>query len=250
MTALVILTGCSRFSRGPALDIDTATVSQVREVLYRNARNLQSFYGQGQVSIESPRQTFTGAITTQMLPPDSVHVKLEAMLGIDVGILFADQQDFILYSPLDKLCYVGSSRDSLRLQSFIGFNMEFQQLLQALSGTAVIPDLNDAKLSATETELIVTGWKEAFTYEFLIDPTLGVVTRVKITDIWDRVVRVEEYKRHQIINKIRVPQLIRISRPEQLESLTVFYKNIMINHDLEPKSFYIKLPDDILKLEL
>jgi len=250
MTAFVIYTGCAGFKKGPVIQADESNVEVIQYILHKNYLNLETLQAHGQISVFTPQQKFSGTIKTNILKPDSLFVKLEAVLGLDVGVLFADRKNFLFYSPMEKMCFTGSSRDSLKLDRFIGFNLTFQQLMQAVSGIVQLDELQDMTVHHQNDELFISGWIGDYTYRYWIDREWGTISKVEVVDIWDQVIRREEYSKFVKIGKVRLPKMIRYSQPLRKESLTVFYDYMDINRKLYPKDFYIKLPKDVFKFEL
>lgn len=200
--------------------------------------------------VESPRQAFSGQAVMRVNKPDSVYVRIEAILGLDVGVVFADRDNFLIFSPMENLAYAGSSEDTLRLKMFLGFDLTFDQMLHSLSGFALIDSLQNATIQASGNDLLIRGQQDDLYMEYTVDTQYGAVSQRIVRDAEGQILRVEEYKRFVTIDKVRVPQLIRFIRPNEKESLTLFYDTLQLNTNIPPKEFYINLPDDVLTVRL
>ena len=200
--------------------------------------------------VESPRQSFSGQAVVRVNKPDSVYVRVEAILGLDAGVIFADRDNFLIFSPMENLAYTGSSEDTLHLKMFLGFDLTFDQMLHSMSGFALIDSLRNATLSSNGNDLILKGQQNGLFYEYTVDTHFGAVSRVVVRDANLTILRVEEYKRFVTIDKVRVPQLVRLIRPNEKESLTIFYETLRLNSRIPPKEFYINMPPDVLTIRL
>lgn len=222
----------------------------IRAAIEQNNDELISLSGRAQVVVESPHQSFSGEAVVKMLKPDSLYVRIEALLGMDVGVLAADRRRFVIFAPTEKTAYFGGSTDTLRLAALLGFDMAFDQLMRVVSGTASIERLHQAAVRTDDDNLMVTGRARQMHYEYTVNSQFGAVTRLVLRDPNGAIVRVEEYKQFMRRGNVRLPRYIRLMRPAQKESLTLYYQQIAVNVPLQPSDFSVKLPTDVIKVRL
>ncbi len=249
MTALLLLTACGQW-RGVQIKPTETRIDVVREIVRQNWEQLETLHGFGRIIMESPRQSFSGRAVVNVKVPDSVYIKIEAILGLDVGVIFADKKSFLVFSPMEKLAYAGASEDTLNLKMYLGFDLTFPMLMHLISGVALLPDLDDAVMHNDGEQLEITGRKNGLSFEYSIDTKFGMVSKVIVRDDQGQVHLIEEYKRFVRVGSVRAPKMMRYIRPARKESLTLFYEQLDVNKPIPPKDFYIKLPKDILKIRL
>ena len=246
---LVYMSGCST-SKRPAINPTESRVLVVQEILQQNSQKLATLQGRGKLVVQSPRQSFSGSAIVNVKTPDSIYVRIEAILGLDVGLVFADPQRFLIYSPMENLAYVGGAGDTLLLKPLLGFDLTFQDMMQSLTGLATLKDMAAAKMKTKENELHIIGFVDSIFYDYTIDTQFGLISKVEMKDFQGDILRTEEYKRFKKIKNIRIPQMVRFIRPREKESLTIFYDQLSINQSIPKKKFHINVPEDVLKIRL
>lgn len=247
---ILSLFSCAPFVNRPLLSPQEKRLSVIREAIDKNHALVHSISGHGQVVIESPSQSFSGTAIVRVKNPDSVWVKIEAMLGVDIGIISADRKRFTLFSPMENLAYVGANEDTLRLEMFLGFDMAFDQLVQAMSGLAPIVPLDRATVSEKDEQILIVGNSGSLFYQYTIEPKYGLVSQLIVKNQNGKIIRIEEYKRFMRFGKAVVPRMMRFIRPEEKESVTMFYDELQVNKSLSAKDFYVKMPQGVLKVRL
>ncbi|MBN1465418.1 DUF4292 domain-containing protein [candidate division KSB1 bacterium] len=243
------MSGCSTAPQ-PAIETGETRLQVVQEILEKNVQKFATLQGRGKLVVQSPQQSFSGNAVVNIKNPDSIYVRIEAVLGLDVGVLFANTERYLIYSPMENLAYVGDASDTLRLKSFLGFDLTFQQMIHCLSGLATLSEMSAAKIKMKEDGLHIIGLADAIFYDYTIDTNAGLIARLEMKDLDGHVLRIEEYKRFTTIKGVRIPQMMRFTRPRQMESLTIFYDLLHVNQPVAAGNFHIKLPADIFKIEL
>lgn len=243
----LIVSGCARF--GSILSLEESSIDVVKRALAQNYTRLRSFDGVGNLTVESPREALTANASVLVKNPDSVYVKLEVAWGMDVGLLFADTDSFIIYTPMQNIYYAGMTAE-LNLEYFINFHVSYDQLLRVLAGLEPATELRDGKLIRGDSHLILGGYYGEHKVAHWINPQHGVVTETQLFDDQNELILKAEYERFRRIDGVHLPQTIRITRPVMKEKLTLFYSDIRVNKDIDPKKFRINLPSSATKIRL
>jgi hypothetical protein len=244
----MVLVACG--TKGPAIKPNESRIDIVREILDKNHQKFETLQGRGKLVLQSPRQSFSGSAVVNLIHPDSIYVRIEAIFGLDVGAVFADANEFLIYSPMENIAYIGEESDTLRLKSFLGFDLTFDEMMQSMSGLATLKNMPTAKVKIKDDELHIIGIADSIFYDYTLDTQFGLISKVEIKDFFGRTLRIEEYKNFTTINGVRIPRLVRFTRPNEKESLTIFYDQLDINKRLSAKDFYVRLPHDVLKIRL
>lgn len=249
LTVVLLLSACSQWRSDQIRQTETR-IDVVRQILEKNWTQLRTLRGTGRIIIESPTQSFSGYARVSMKIPDSTFIKIEAILGLDVGAVFADEKSFLIYSPTENIAYQGESRDTLNLKRLLGFNLTFPQLMHTISGVPLLPELNNAHLQREGKRLKITGERDRMFYSVYIDTKYGAISKMVIRNAEGQVLLVEEYKRFVRVGSSRAPKMIRYMRPREKESLTIFYDQLEVNKSLRARDFYVKMPQDVFKIRL
>ncbi len=240
---MLLLSSCGRVLHRPALEPDETRMETIQQVLQQNANRLRTLHASGNIIVETPESSFQGQITVRIKKPDSLYVKLEATLGIDIGVLFADRREFLLYTPMQNTYYTGASGD-LNLRRFLPIDPSIDRLIETTSGLCTTQDLTQGIVKSKENELILFGRHKDRYYTFWIEPLKGVVLQTQIRNQDDDLLYLARYERFKREGNVYLPQTIRIQRPEQKESVTLFYTSVRANKEIPAASFAIRVADD------
>jgi hypothetical protein len=249
IVSLLMLSSCGRVLHRPALKPDETRMETIQQVLQQNAHQLRTLYASGNILVETPESSFQGTVTVRIKKPDSLYVKLEATLGIDIGVLFADRREFLLYTPMQNTYYTGASRD-LNLRRFLPVDPSIDRLIETVSGLCTAQDLTQGIVKVKENELILFGRHNDRYYTFWIDPYKGVVLQSQIRNQDDDLLYLAQYERFKREGKVYLPQTIRIQRPKQNESVTLFYTSVRANKQIPAASFAIRIAGDTQHIQL
>ncbi len=232
------------------LRIDETRIDAVHRAVLKSDAAVRTLAGRARLIVESPQQSFSGTAVVHVKKPDSLFIRVEAAFGVTIGLIQADRRRFLFYMPTEKLVYLGDSSDTLRLKPMLGFDLTFEELLQTAVGRPSVGALDVPVLHAADGLLQLKGRRGGEYFQYAVDPRSAAVTRLTVYDADGRTVRLEEYRRFLNRGEASVPQLVRIRRPLQKESLTLIYESLEINRPLRPNDFAVKLPADVLKLRL
>lgn len=230
--------GCA--TTPPIPDITKISPAQVQAKISRNFSKLDSFEGRARVIIELPGEGYNGTARVFINLPDSVFVKTEAILGIDIGALFMDARYFGAYAPRENVLYYGET-DILDLQDFLQVEIETDDLVEVLTGLAQVNLDSTVTFDYEAEQLVVTRRvSDGGKLKLWIDARKYVVIRSELTNARGEITLLKEYSRFDTEKGIVLPQLIKITRPQARERLTVYYTNQKINQSIDPQAFRLK----------
>lgn len=273
MTLVVLLSGCA--GRAPELNRDW----QPQELYWRvaeNYRRLQTFRGRGPLTIESPQMRFSTAAEILTVKPDSLFIKVEASLGVDVGFFFVDRHSFASFSPLENVYYYGET-DRMRELMLFRMELTYDEMISGLLGAALPPFdssytvMRDgdqyrfegrrqqrlagmgtpaASTNGIHADTTETGAKAAWRLTYWVDPGRGVVTKAEQRYGDGELYARQEFKRFRRVRGIWLPQLIQMERPAERERMTIFYNHVEVNKKIAPAEFTIRVPKNVKRVEL
>ena len=141
LVALFLVLGCAGIYKRPAIDVRTVTWQSIPNILSQNLDRLSTLKGRARILVEMPGFQYQAYSKVVIKRPDSLFVKIEAALGIDVGWFFSDRQTFAVYLPFQNTYYSGLV-DSVAIPNPIQFDLSYDQMLEALIGIEVPSDLD------------------------------------------------------------------------------------------------------------
>lgn len=228
---------CASTSKIPNLSNFTPEDLQLR--VARNLHNLHSFEGKARVIIELPGKSYNGFSNIFMKLPDSVYVKMEAILGIDIGGLFLDQRFFAAYAPRDNILYYGEA-ESLDLRDFLKIEIDTDELFEVFTGLNQIVVNDTSKLIFAGGKFVITTQLEQQSLIYEVDPEKYIVTKSQLIDAEGKTILLKEYRRLRKTKGLVLPQIIKLTRPQARERITVYYTNQKINKKIAAEKFKIK----------
>jgi outer membrane lipoprotein-sorting protein len=249
MCGFVILMQCAPTLQRPAVSLNETQWQVIPRVLENNFNKLETLKGQGKLIVETVDVSYNANAQIIFKNPDSVLIKVEAIFGIDVGSLFADRNAFKVYVPSHNTCYWGKS-ESIAKNQLIAFSMNYDRLIQSVTGLNKADAISKGILRRVGETLILYGKENSNLIKYWIDPQLGVVTKSETRDSQNRLLLSEEYSRFVKTNGVVVPKTIRIKRPIEKESFTLFYETIRANPKVQAKDFVIRVPKNAHKIML
>lgn len=242
---LLLIVQCAVFRPGPVFEPGLESTQSIHHSIMNHYERLKTLQATGTIVVQTPQRSFRGYIQVYLQKPDSVYIKIEALLGMDIAVLFADHKHFLFYAPMENIVYQSNKGDMMQLDSFIGFNMNKSDFLQLICGC---PSLPDGDVQWQTDKFVINHSTETGYESFHIDPYWGAVSRVSVFNTDSTLLQKEEYMQFTRSKGCRLPRLIKFARPLRRQSVTLIYETLKINQNLKPKHFVIKLPDSVIHL--
>ncbi len=232
---------CAGPARSRLPDLTTLTPEALQVEVAQNFHRLKTFEGRARVIIELPGQGYNGFSHVYIKLPDSVFVKTEAMLGIDIGALFIDQNYFGAYAPRENTLYYGET-ESLDLRDFLQVEIDTDELFEVFTGLIQLELASDATLRRADGQLVVSTNQGDERVDYWIDPRTGIVKKSVTRNAAGEVVLRKEFSRFRKHDGVILPQTIKLTRPLAKERITVYYTRQRVNRKIDQKHFVLR-PD-------
>lgn len=201
------------------------------------------------ISVESPRMSFSASSQVIIKKPDSLLITVRAPLGIGFGSLFIDQHQFLVYNSFDNSVYTGDPQ-KLEITKFLPINLKLENVIQAFSGIQLLDAFDRDSLTIDHNKYLIVGSADNQTRKYWIDPKNLVVTEFQLlTDEDEPLIKVE-YKQFEKKDQIYLPKYIQIYQPKQNTRLTILYTKREPNCKLNEKDFTLKIPEQAERIEL
>jgi hypothetical protein len=256
-----ILPGCAGRAPRPTSELGPRELYlQVAE----NYRRLQTFRGNGRLTIEMPKFQFSAPAQIFALKPDSLFIKVEAGFGVDVGFFFADRRHFASFSPLENIYYYGEVE---KMRELVLFRMEltYDEMMSGMIGAALPPFDDSFVVMRDGDEYRFEGWRKqsvegatgtngnsevGWQLTYWVNPARGIVTKAEQRDADGKLYARQEFKRFRRMRNVWLPQLIQMERPSEQERLTIFYNHVEANTRISPSEFAIRVPENTKRIKI
>lgn len=218
--------------------------------IHKHASKLETFQGIARFYVASPEGSFSGTMRVVLKAPDSLWMKIEGPLGIDLMAMRFVGDEALLYSPWENVVYHGSLADVDAIEMLpLGLG-DTSHLLLGVTGL-LVPDysLLDSMhvLSFKGKQYILT---ERSGEQYWIEPKGPVVAKWEKCDHNGRSYQKWEGRKFKKRSGIRFPQQIQFANRYPEQRLTLQYEEVRMNKPLRKGWFGIRLPEGVEKVEL
>jgi hypothetical protein len=246
-SSIGLFTHCAPGLKSKIPDISSLTPEAIQARVNQNYQKLSNFEGQARVIIELPGAGYNGYSDVYVKMPDSVLVKTEAILGIDIGVLFFDHQYFGAYAPKENSFYYGEI-DILDLRDFLQVELKTEELYEVLTGLTQIDVDSSSRLKFDDGKFLITTLWPQGEVRYWIDPKKYIVTRCYLVNEDGETILKKEFSRFKKYDGLVLPRTIRLTRPKAKERLTVYYTKQKINSPISPEKFKLKIPKNAKRI--
>jgi len=242
-TGVFLLPSCA--PRRAEIELDTAAVDAARllSIVRERASLVNTLEGRGTLSFEGPEFGGTASFELSLRKPDSLLVIFEGPFGIDVGTLFLSRDKYVVYSSMENLVVTGVPR-TRAIRTVIPFDLSVDQILNAFSGAAEIPDIVDA-IHAYRIEgdrFLVSVRCGDRICSYWIDNTNLQVTKYEVREEDGGLVLQATSAAFTEEGEASAPRRIVVGFPQKERQVSVYYTSLTLNPP--NPSFAYSLPAD------
>jgi outer membrane lipoprotein-sorting protein len=236
------VSGCSSQKESIGIDRSLGAGEVIAMVNARSAF-INTFYGEGSISIQSPRITQSAGFEVDVKKPDSVRLVIEGPFGMTVVKALLTRKNFTAYSALQNTVYTGRTDMQKGFMKMI--DIPPAVLIDAFTGFRRF-DSNDAEPDsfyiAGNTFVVKflssSGWKV-----FTVDGDSHCITRVAAFDSsGQKILWREEYDYEENGQKQWEPVAAHVSIPEKETIVDLTFNSVTFNPVLD--ALTISYPDD------
>jgi len=214
-----------------------------------HAAKLRTFQGWSTMMIESTEGGFRGSMRLSVKMPDSLWIKMEGPLGMDVveGRFGGENALFVI--PAEKRAYRGSIRN-MQERGILPLDLASPEMLQGILGLPVpYPAVYDSLPSLTidsRKYILNMGYGE----RIWIEPKGPVVTRWEKRDANGEMLWLWEGREFRKRKGIRLPQVIRMTDYQYRQRVTLVYETARPNRPMKNGWFVVRIPEGVETIEL
>ena len=217
--------------------------------IHHKAGLLKSFQGTAKLRMLSADYMFKGNLKIRMKSPDSLWMKFEGPMGIDVASVRVGGQEMQYYIPSEKIIYNGTA-NRLRELNLLPWNVEVSNIIQSFLGLIdppyALPDSTIAYSYEEGAYILPISPQE----RIWIDPRGPVVSKWERRDSLGNPLWVWEGEMFYKRGKLRLPKFIQITQYNPRQRLTFFYEIMDVNHKLPEDWYAMKIPEGVEEIEL
>lgn len=257
LLSFMFYSSCSVFKFTTFAARQWSTPEEIIEAYNSNYQKLRTLKAEGRLSIQSQEFNESATVYVLIKMPDSLKLRLEGPLGIDVANFFIDSNRYLLYLNRDEIVYEGTV-DTINVSSLlnetIGLNINenvtgFQELQKEMIGLfAGGYPLDESNLSAVN----FADSTRANTIFKLSDPSLDVLfefprnreqlERIRFFDETGELRIEKSFERYSMVNNVFIPKRIKYTFYEERGRISLVYMNVEVNRTLNSDEFQIKIP--------
>ena len=239
---LLILPGC--VPSKPTDDVEILPSERLINKLEINRRRIQSFEGNGTITVRSGGINQSVAFSVVLQKPDSLYITMFGPFGIELAQALVMKDNFIFYDIINNTAYEGEVDDDI-LNSVFKINLTFNELMDAFIGSVNLTD----NLYRPPEKYTIDYDKYVLTY-IDTDTDRRTIYRVDIRELGITDYQVLDsngdgllegkYSKFELFENVAVPSKIELQRDNQRVSID--YKNMVVNRRSIVIDF--KVPDD------
>jgi outer membrane lipoprotein-sorting protein len=216
--------------------------------LYRqNFAKITSFRGSARLTVESANTGGNVDLTTLWRSPDKLFLKAEGPLGLDIGKIFVGQKRFIWYNQYENHFTSGNLNDPY-LNRFLQTNITLEDLKYTVLGFA--GQAADS-LEAVDLAMGIFASRSPedaeISYRFRVNPQTGLLESVEALR-QNRPFMRQDFKNYDVIKGIFFPRIVQVTMLDQKERVSVFYKKVQMNVNVDEKEFDIEVQSKVQQL--
>ncbi len=241
----ILLTACATTNKkqnNDAPDIEqkkiTATITTIDSTFFATNDNI---FFRASISIKFPNQNHSVSANIEIAGMDSVLIKITAFLGISVGQLYANKNEFVMNNNLESITYTGiPTEENIMKTAFIP--LSFSDLVSILKS---VPTQNNSNYNYINN-FNLFEYKDANKTEHIFMNANSVSKLVRMDRYGNEIFSVN-YDDYVATNSKKIAKKISIKFPQQNGNIEIIYSDIQFKAHpsspmkiVKPKSYKLQ----------
>lgn len=243
---IFIFVGCTspRF----VLDTNNISVSELLNGIETEQDKIYSINGKSRISIETTE--YSGSFFADILynNNDSLLIDISGPFGIGVGKMFLGKERFIFLNQFSNQFYSGET-ENFKNRNFLQFPLKIHEISNFFIGKELINNMKIINYDVHDDMYYIKGKNSEFNYNIWIDNFTGRIKKIEYIN-QDKIVLIKEYDKFFKYDDTYFPKHIKLSRPEEKQFVSVYYNKIVLNKEILPSEFMIKISDSARQIDL
>jgi len=215
--------------------------------LQEQSRRLQTFQGFSEVTVSSEDGTYVGYIQIAARDPDTLWMKAEATLGMDILTLRLSGREALCYSPWLNMAVSGRLDAIKRLPPVQQTGVSF--LFEGRFGFPLPPESLLDTLVRMETDGRNYSLHFGTGDRIWISPEGPCVTRWERWDPEEKMLWSWQGERFKRFGAVRLPRVVRISTLDPARQVTLVFRKIKANARLKEGWADLPIPEGVQTIE-
>ncbi|RKY82045.1 hypothetical protein DRQ07_02400 [candidate division KSB1 bacterium] len=243
----IVITGCSTIfvsEEKPCVKNPEQLLSGIR----KNAGRLRTFKARGKLIVNTKGMGLRGTISIKARIPDSLWLKIEGPLGIDVATGIFSEESALMYSPLENVLWKGSY-SSVVEKGYVPGAINSSNFVLSVVG---LPFPSDTLFEKTDSVKVSKngGFVIYLKFQTLWVDKRGLITKWEKCNASGEPEWLWEGKRFVKKGGVFLPRLIRITAFNPKKQVTILYEEIKTNKAIKKGFYKIDIPKGVRTIEL
>ncbi len=243
---LLLIFAISCVPSKPVYEEEVLPADRLVKRLEANRRKIKTFEGSGILNIESPKLDAKASFEIFLKKPDSLKLVIYGPFGIDIAQALVTNSEFTFYNALKNVVYKGRT-DKNVLKKIFHIDLSFAEMIDAFAGSV---DLTD-KLRLQPDEFKLTNEDYYLTYrdsltgkqsEFIIQINNLAIKKYELYKDPGILLFEGQYSDFEINNRVAIPYKNVIQNKIDNQKVSIDYRNIKVNENLE--NLTLEIPRD------
>ncbi|MEP0822428.1 MAG: DUF4292 domain-containing protein [Ignavibacterium sp.] len=221
----------------------TLTAEAVGRAVVANHDRVNSLFGTGILSIETPEIAQSASFEIFLRRPDSILVRIEGPFGIDVGQALVTKNEFYFYNSMQNRLLTGPSNPE-NLGRFFRIRVAFDDLVNMLTGGVFLGEDRGRPddFSIEDDEYVFTYRHRDGLRRYWVEPEFFQVVRIHHLDPAGNLLLEQSFGRFVRVGDVTVPQLVRVTMKQERRRVSIAYADLSLNPS--SLSFRFDVPAD------
>jgi len=236
----------------PVYEEEVLPADRLIKKIEANRRKIKTFEGSGVLNVVSPQLEAKATFEVYLKKPDSLKFIIYGPFGIDLAQALITNSEFMFYDAMKNVVYKGRSDNDI-LKKIFHIDLSFAELIDAFAGSVNLTNklrLEPDKFNFTDDNYFLTYYDslagKQSDYQIQIDNL--AITNYKLYKMPDILMFEGIYSDFEAINKVAIPYLTTIQNKISNQKVTIDYRRINVNEEIEQLT--LDIPTDAKIKEL
>lgn len=239
---LIIVVGLGACATGSRTD-RSLTPEAVGKAVVANYDRVNSLFGTGILSVETPEIAQSASFEIFLRKPDSVLVRIEGPFGIDLGQALLTKTEFFFYNSMQNRLLTGPSNPG-NLGRFFRIQLAFDDLVSMLTGGVFLAgDRGDPDdFGIEDDEYVFTYRHPDGVRRYWVEPESFQIVRIHHLDPRGNLLVEQTFGKFVHVGEAVLPQVVRVTMRPERRRISIAYADLSLNPS--SLSFRFDVPPD------
>jgi len=230
------------------LDKEVVSFNELLKNIQNDQDKLETLSGSCRISVDTFE--FSGTFYANIFynNQDSLLLDASGPFGINVGKMFIGKKRFIFLNNMTNQFYTGT-KSEIETQNFLQFPIKIDELTGLVVARDEIKNMKIINYTIENNSFFIHGQNGTNQYNIVIDNQNGHIKKIEYI-FEDKVVLIKEYDKFVQLNGQYFPKFIKLTKPEEKQSISLYYDKVNLNQPITPSQFVVKISDSARQIKL